>query len=165
MFSIIDYMIRASLFNNIFSLHHHHHSTNGKNNAAAAAALEENKQSDLSSKHIVTESITFNELCPIWSKKLSFGLDRVDKFMIERDSKYCIVGEAWKFSGRYTGYYLALLIPLVGCWTCIKYSRQFAKISKNTHKKEKLTRNDFEPLTEYFMKHWNEKHVHLPVIR
>ena len=72
MFSIIDYMIRASLFNNIFSPHHHDDSTNGKNNAAAAAALEENKQSDLSSKHIVTESITFNELCPIWSKKLSF---------------------------------------------------------------------------------------------
>ncbi len=106
-----------------------------------------------------TKSITFNELCPIWSKKLSLGLDRVDKFMIERDSKYCIVGEAWKFSGRYTGYYLAPLIPLVGCWTCIKYARKFAKISKNKNKKENLTRSDFEPLIEYFIKHWNEKHV------
>jgi hypothetical protein len=107
----------------------------------------------------VTKSITFNELCPIWSKKLFLGLDRVDKFMIERDSKYCFIGEAWKFSGRYTGYYLAFLIPFVGCWTCIKYSRQFAKISKNTNKKENLTRSDFEPLIEYFMKHWNEKHM------
>lgn len=144
-------MKRNSLSNNIFF----HSTRNHKNDAR----LEENRKFDLSSKHIVTKSITFNELCPIWSKKLSFGLDRVDKFMIEQDSKYCIVGEAWKFSGRYTGYYLALLIPLIGCWTCIKYSRQFAKISKNTYKKEKLTRSDFEPLTEYFMKHWNEKHV------
>ena len=45
-----------------------------------------NKQLELSSKHIVTKSITFNELCPIWSKKLSLGIDRVDKFLVERDS-------------------------------------------------------------------------------
>ena len=149
-------MIRISLSNNVFS-HHHHRSSNDKNNAGLE---EKNKQLELSSsKDIMTKSITFNELCPLWSKKLSLGLDRVDKFMIERDSKYCIVGEAWKFSRRYTGYYLDLLIPVVGCWTCIKYSRQFAKISKNKNKKEKLTRSDFEPLIEYFMKHWNEKHV------
>ncbi|MGE5634425.1 MAG: hypothetical protein ACM3VV_04285 [Deltaproteobacteria bacterium] len=120
---------------------------------------EKNKQWELSSKCIVTKSITFNELCPIWSKKLSLGWDRVDKFMIEHDSKYCIVDEAWKFSGRFTGYYLAPLIPLVGCWTCIKYAYKFAKVSKNKNKKENLTRSDFEPLTEYFMKYWNEKHV------
>jgi hypothetical protein len=117
-----------------------------------------NKQLELSSKHIVTKSITFNELCPIWSKKLSLGIDRVDKTLIERDSKYCIVGEAWQFSGRYTGYYLAPLIPFVGCWTCIKYARKFAKISKNKHKKANVTRIDFEPLIETFMLHWNEKH-------
>ncbi|HEX7258817.1 MAG TPA: hypothetical protein VF242_12235 [Nitrososphaeraceae archaeon] len=145
-------MIKSSLSYNVVS---HRHSSNDKNNAG----LEENKQWELSSKCIVTKSITFNELCPIWSKKLFLGLDRVDKFMIERDSKYCFIGEAWKFSGRYTGYYLAFLIPFVGCWTCIKYSRQFAKISKNTNKKENLTRSDFEPLIEYFMKHWNEKHM------
>jgi hypothetical protein len=145
-------IIMISLSNNIFS---HHHSSNGKNNAD----LEENKQWELSSKSIVTKSITFNELCPIWSKKLSLGLDKVDKFMIERDSKYCIIGEAWKFSGRYIGYYLAPLIPFIGCWKCIKYSRQFAKISKNINKKANLTRIDFEPLIEYFMKHWNEKHM------
>jgi hypothetical protein len=116
-------------------------------------------QLGFSSKYIVTKSITFNELCPIWSKKLSLGLDKIDKYLIERDSKYCIVGEAWKFSGRYNGYYLALLIPLVGCWTCIKYSRKFAKISKNKSKKENLTKTDFEPLIEYFVKHWNQKHV------
>ena len=142
--------IRNSLPNNTFS----QVTSNNKDNAG----LKENKQSELSSKGIVTESITFNELCPIWFRKLSLGLDKVDKFMIEQDSKYCIVGEAWKFSGRYNGYYLAFLIPFVGCWTCIKYAHKFAKVSKNTYKKENLTRTDFEPLIEYFIKHWNEKH-------
>lgn len=119
-----------------------------------------NKQLELlPTKHNDRKSITFNELCPIWSKKLSLGLDRVDKFMIESDSKYCIVGEAWQFSGRYTGYYLAPLIPFVGCWTCIKYTRKFADTSKKTIKKANLTRSDFQPLIESFMRHWNEKHL------
>jgi hypothetical protein len=119
---------------------------------------KENQQLELSSKRIVTKFITFNELCPIWSKKLSLGIDRVDKILLERDSKYCMVGEAWQFSGRYTGYYLAPLIPFVGCWTCIKYARKFANSSK-TNKKANLTRIDFEPLIEYFMIHWNERHM------
>ena len=146
-------MIRISLSNHLFS---HDHSYDNKNNASLE---EKNKQLDLSSKHILRKSLAFNELCTIWSKKLSVGLDRVDKFMIEHDSKYCIVGEAWKFSGRYTGYYLAPLIPFLGCWTCIKYAHKFAKTSKDKNKKENLTRGDFEPLIEYFIKHWNEKHV------
>ena len=141
------------LSNNVFSHHHHHRNINDKNYSNTKG----NKQLELSSKRIETKSITFNELCPIWSKKLSLGIDRIDKFMVERDSKYCIVGEAWQFSGRYTGYYLAPLIPFVGCWTCIKYARKFANISK-TNKKANITRIDFEPLIEYFMIHWNEKH-------
>ena len=145
-------MIRISLSNHFFS---HDHSYNNKNNPG----LEEKNKKLKSSKNIERKSLTFNELCPTWSKKLSLGLDRVDKFMIEQDSKYCIVGEAWKFSGRYTGYYLAPLIPFVGCWTCIKYAHEFAKTSKNKNKKENLTRYDFEPLIQYFIKHWNEKHV------
>lgn len=144
-------MISDSLSNNVFS----HGRSNDNNNAN----FEENKYLELSSKETVTKNITFEELCPVWSKKLSLGLDRVDRFMIDRDSKYCIVGEAWKFSGRYTGYYLAPLIPLVGCWTCIKYSRKFAKISKNKNINEDSTRSNFEPLIEYFINHWNEKHT------
>jgi len=145
-------MIRISLSNHFFS---HDHSYNNKNNPG----LEEKNKKLKSSKNIERKSLTFNELCPTWSKKLSLGLDRVDKFMIEQDSKYCIVGEAWKFSGRYTGYYLAPLIPFLGCWTCIKYAHKFAKTSKDKNKKENLTRGDFEPLIEYFIKHWNEKHI------
>ena len=143
------------LSNNVFS-HHHHRNINDKNYSNTKG----NKQLELSSKRIVTKSITFNELCPVWSKKLSLGIDRVDKILLERDSKYCIVGEAWQFSGRYTGYYFVPLIPFVGCWTCIKYARKFANISK-TNKKTNITRIDFEPLIEYFMIHWNEKHMKL----
>jgi len=140
----------------VFSHHHHHHqhNMNDKNYSNSKG----NKQSKLSSKRIRTKTITFNELCPTWSKKLALGIDRVDKILVERDSKYCIVGEAWQFSGRYTGYYLPPLIPFVGCWTCIKYARKFANISKR-NKKANVTRIDFEPLIEYFMLHWNEKHM------
>lgn len=143
-------MIRVSLSN----IHFSNCSSNDKNNSD----FEGNKHLE-ASKDTVTKNITFNELCPIWSKKISLGLDRVDRFMIERDTKYCVVGEAWKFSGRYTGYYLAFLIPLVGCWTCIKYACKFAKISKNKNTNEGLTKTDFEPLIEYFINHWNEKHT------
>ena len=143
-------MTRITLPNNIFS-----RCISDDNNNAD---LEENENLQ-SSTHSMPKNITFNELCPIWSKKLSLGLDKVDRFMIERDSKYCVVGEAWKFSGRYTGYYLAFLIPLVGCCTCIKYARKFAKTSKNKNIKEDITRSDFEPLIEYFINHWNEKHT------
>ena len=141
-------MIKTRLSNNVFS-----YFDGLKNNIG----INENKQlMSPSSKNIVTKYITFDELCPIWSKKLSLGLDKVDKFMIERDSKYCIVGEAWQFSGKYAGYYFAPLIPFVGCWECIKYMRKFANISK---KKANVTKSDFEHLIEYFMIHWNKKHI------
>jgi hypothetical protein len=143
-------MNKVSFYNNILS--HRCRISNDKNNTV----MDKNKHANSSkTKQSVIHYITFNELCPIWSKKLSQGLDKVDRFLIEKDSKYCIIGEAWKFSGRYTGYYLAFLIPFVGCWTCIKYARKFANISK---KKANVTRSDFESLIEYFMLHWNEKH-------
>jgi hypothetical protein len=89
---------KMRLSNNVFSPHHHHRNMNDKNYSTTKG----NKQLELSSKHIVTKSIIFNELCPIWSKKLSLGIDRVDKILVECDSKDSIVGEAWQFSGRYT---------------------------------------------------------------
>jgi hypothetical protein len=86
---------KMRLSNNVFSPHHHRRNMNDKNYFNTKG----NKQLELSSKRIVTKSITFNELCPIWSKKLSLGIDRVDKILVECDSKYTIVGEAWQFSG------------------------------------------------------------------
>jgi len=89
------------------------------------------------------------------TKKLSLELDRIDKCSIERNSKYCIVNDAWRFSGRYNLYYSILLILLVVYWTCIMYSRKVADLRIRI--KSKLTKTDFEPLSEYFAKHWNQK--------
>jgi hypothetical protein len=112
------------------------------------------KQRKKGINHLNTK-MSFEELCPIWSKKLKTGLTEKDKLVLARDSKYCLVGEAWGFSGRYTGYYIAPLIPIVGCWTCIKYGRQFGKVSRMKNMPE----NQFKPLIADFLHHWNEKHV------
>jgi hypothetical protein len=69
---------KMRLSNNVFSPHHHRRNMNDKNYSNTKG----NKQLELSSKRIVTKSITFNELCPIWSKKLSLGIDRVDRIFV-----------------------------------------------------------------------------------
>ena len=102
----------------------------------------------------VNHKISFEELCPIWAEKLNNGLSEKDKVVLARDSKYCIVGEAWHFSGKYAGYYIAPLIPFVGCWTCIKLARKFGK---NSHTKN-IQRDQLKPLIEDFMNHWAERH-------
>ncbi len=73
--------------------------------------------------------LTFNEICPEWSMKLDNGLSKDDVHVLVHDSKYCIVGEAWEYSGRQAGYYIALLIPFVGCWKCIRIGREMGKIA------------------------------------
>ncbi len=58
------------------------------------------------------------------------GSDKEDIKTLVRDSKYCIVGEAWGYTRRQTGYYKVPLIPFVGCWTCVKFGRVVGKIAK-----------------------------------
>ena len=41
--------------------------------------------------------LSFEEICPIWSKKLKNGIDEIDRMILVQDSKYCVVGEAWDF--------------------------------------------------------------------
>jgi hypothetical protein len=53
------------------------------------------------------QALTFEEVCSVWSEKLRRGLDLQEKYILVRDSKYCLVGEAWGFSGRHVGYYIA----------------------------------------------------------
>jgi hypothetical protein len=77
-----------------------------------------------------------------------------DKYILARDSKYCLVGEAWGFTGKQTGYFIAPLIPVVGCWTCIKYGRKFGRVAR----KEECNATDFEPLISEFLAHWNQEH-------
>jgi len=101
--------------------------------------------------------LALEDVCPVWSKKIRDGFDETDKSIMSRDSKYCLVGEAWGFSGRQAGYYVAPLIPLLGCWTCVMYGHRMGKLSR---KRESLVK-DFEPIIVDFLKHWNEKHKNI----
>jgi hypothetical protein len=98
--------------------------------------------------------LSFEQVCPLWSKKFSKGLDKLDMCILASDSKYCLVGEAWGFSGKQTGFYVAPLIPLVGCWRCIRFGQKFGKVAK----RKDATARDFEPLISEFVGHWNQKH-------
>jgi len=97
--------------------------------------------------------LSFEEICPIWYKKLRNGIDEIDRMILVKDSKYCAVGEAWRFTGKQTGYYVAPLIPIVGCWTCIKYGQKFSKTAR-----DKKSYREFEPLISDFVRHWNQRH-------
>ena len=102
--------------------------------------------------------LTLDEICPTWATKLKVGLTTKDRRILSYDSKYCVVGEAWGFTGRHTGYYFAPLIPLIGCWTCIKYGKDMGKLSRE---KKTYKTNDFQPLITRFLEHWNQKHKHV----
>ena len=112
-------------------------------------------------KRIGQTALSFEEVCPTWSRKIKLGLNKVDDHVLSHDSKYCLVGEAWGFSGRHAGYYIAPLIPLIGCWTCVKYGRAMGKISsrKKEYSGNKIT--DMRLLIANFLKHWNEKHKNI----
>lgn len=102
---------------------------------------------------ILESDLSFEEICPNWSKKLRDGMDEIDSMILAKDSKYCVVGEAWGFTGKQTGYYIAPLIPIIGCWSCIKYGQKFSKTAKNMK-----SHDNFEPLITEFSKHWNQRH-------
>ena len=97
--------------------------------------------------------LSFEEICPIWSQKLKNGIDEIDRMILVQDSKYCVVGEAWGFSGKQTGYYIAPLIPLIGCWTCIRYGQKFSRAAKDNK-----SCDNFESLISDFSRHWNQRH-------
>lgn len=100
--------------------------------------------------------VSLNEICPVWSFKLRSGFDEQDVKTLVHDSKYCIVGEAWGYTGRQAGYYIAILIPFVGCWECVKLGREMGKIAKESGP---FTAPDhLQPTIYYFVEHWNLKH-------
>jgi hypothetical protein len=100
--------------------------------------------------------LTLEDVCPLWSKKIRLPFDQTDRSIMSSDSKYCLVGEAWGFSGRHAGYYIAPLIPFLGCWTCVLYGLKMGKLSR-----KRVSQRDFEPITADFLKHWNEKHKNI----
>ena len=67
-------------------------------------------QTNFDSEH----DLTLQEICPIRYSKLRNGLNDKDKSILSGDSKYCLVGEAWGFTGKQAGYYIAPLIPIIG---------------------------------------------------
>jgi hypothetical protein len=67
-----------------------------------------------------------------------------------------LVGEAWGYNGRHAGYYFAPLIPLIGCWKCVKFGREMGKIAKV---QGKPCTDDLQPVIDHFLEHWNKKHI------
>src|SRR5436309_7911048 len=118
--------------------------------------LEFLKRTQTESQSLESE-LSFEEICPIWSTKLRNGIDEIDRMTLVKDSKYCAVGEAWGFTGKQAGYYIAPLIPLIGCWTCIKYGKKLGKIAENN---DSVSR-DFRPLISAFLMHWNKAHKNI----
>jgi hypothetical protein len=106
----------------------------------------------------VLRHLTFEDICPIWASKLRTGLDNQDIETLVHNSKHCIVGEAWGCTGRQTGYYIAPLIPFVGCWMCVKFGIQMGKIVKDYGQLSTNT-SRLQPIISCFVEHWNEKHT------
>lgn len=102
----------------------------------------------------LSENLSLEQVCPQWSKKIGRGLDERDRIVMSSDSKYCLVGEAWGFSGRQAGYYFAPLIPLVGCWTCVKLGLKMGKICRS----QNLKTTELGDAISVFLKHWNQRH-------
>ena len=103
------------------------------------------------------QRLEFKDICPIWSFKLRSGLDEKEVKVLVHDSKNCIVGEAWGYTGRQAGYYVAPLIPFVGCWECVKLGRDMGKIAKESGHLAAPTQ--LGPTIYRFVKHWNSKHL------
>ena len=102
------------------------------------------------------ESLDFKDICPVWSFKLKSGFNEQDVKTLVHDSKYCIVGEAWGYTGRQAGYYIAPLIPIVGCWECVKLGREMGKVAEEFG--PFAAPDHLRPIIYYFVKHWNLKH-------
>ena len=99
--------------------------------------------------------LTFEQICPTWSKKLKADLDKDDLHSLIRKPEMCIVGEAWGYTSRYSGYGVVYLIPFIGCWRCIKYGN---KIGKTAKQHNKLCKSYLQAIIDDFVDHWNKKH-------
>lgn len=121
---------------------------------AKSDLYNEDEKLGVSKDKRLTRALTLEEVCPTWAKKMKIGLTKADRHILSYDSKYCLVGEAWGFTARHTGYYIAPLIPFIGCWTCVKYGRAMGKEARG----EPNDTSNFQPLITKFLTHWNERH-------
>ena len=121
--------------------------------------IREFRAEQMVEKYRQDQYLTLNEVCPTWFARLNRGLAKKDRDTMARDSKYCLVGEAWGFTGRHAGYYIAPLIPLIGCWTCVKYGNKMGNIARRKLAEINLHLTDFEPTITEFLIHWNQRHA------
>ena len=84
----------------------------------------------------------------LYGLRLKLGLDEKDKHIMAHDSKYCLVGEAWGFTGKHAGYYIAPLIPFIGCWSCVQYGNDMGKLARKAA--ADLQASDLEPFVTEF---------------
>jgi hypothetical protein len=110
-------------------------------------------------EYVSKQYLTLEDVCPIWYRRLKLGLSKKDRITMARDSKYCLVGEAWGFTGKHAGYYLAPLIPFIGCWTCVQYGNKMGKTARKRPVGADMDSRDLEPIITEFLKHWNERHI------
>ena len=131
---------------------------NDRNMYYSNNSIQNGENEKVLEKYKPDKYLTLEDVCPIWSKRLKLGLAKKDKDTLARDSKYCLVGEAWGFTGKHTGYYLAPLIPFIGCWTCVQYGNKMGKLARSKTGAANLHSSDLEPIITEFLKHWNESH-------
>jgi hypothetical protein len=134
---------------------------NNNNNKCSDSNIPKHKSELRAENRTKDQYLTLQDVCPVWFKRLNRGLAKDEKDTMARDSKYCLVGEAWGFTGRHAGFYIAPLIPLIGCWTCVKYGNKMGKTARNKPLSIKLHSTDFEPTIAEFMTHWNERHAEI----
>jgi hypothetical protein len=123
-------------------------SYNNRNNTANNIRLTEKLV-----KYKLNRDLRLEDVCHIWSKRLKLGLDEKDKHIMAHDSKYCLVSEAWGFTGKHAGYYIAPLIPFIGC---VQYGNDMGKLARKAA--ADLQASDLEPFVTEFLKYWSEKH-------
>jgi len=124
-------------------------------------SLRKYRTEQIVEKYRQDKYLTLKEVCPTWFERFNRGLDKKERGIMARDSKYCLVGEAWGFTGRHAGYYIAPLIPLIGCWACVKYGNKMGNIVRRKPAAINLHSTDFEPTITEFLIHWNERHANI----
>ena len=121
--------------------------------------IQQDENEKILEEHILNQCLTLEDICPIWSNRLKLGLTKKDVYTMACDSKYSLVGEAWGFTGKHAGYYIAPLIPLIGCWACVRYGNKMGKTARRKPGAINLHSADFEPTITEFLIHWNERHA------
>lgn len=102
-----------------------------------------------------TKRLTLEDIAPLWTKFLSGSGQTYHPPSVPikmSDYRYCIVGEAWGFSGRYM--YSGGGANPYYCPRCIDLSRDISDAYYLSLEKSK----DLGDAIRAFEDHWNEKH-------